>query len=120
MGSCGDLKDYCEVHCYLENKDDSNDNINYNDDDFEFFLTPSKENKITILYKINNPNDNIRLFGKKFLEKNKNNCKMVIDLVEMDLLEFIKPKIKGDILKVYLELKRNISDLSICFVAVRR
>ena len=112
MGNCSNLKDYCEVNCYLNNKIDIDDNNN-NDD--SFFLTPSTENKITILYKINNPNDNIRLFGEKFIEKNKKNCKMVIDFVEMDLLEFYKPKKQKDILTVCVELKRNISDLSYMF-----
>ena len=80
-----------------------------------FQINLNKENKITMLYKIRNPEDNIRLFGKKFIENNKNNCRMVIDFVEMNLLEFFKPKRKDKILKVNLELKKNISDLSYMF-----
>ena len=89
-----------------------NDNINEIN---EFFINQSKENKITMFYKINNPKENIRLFGEKFFNNNKENCRMVIDFVEMPLLQFYQPKQKENILKVNLELKTNISDLSYMF-----
>jgi len=43
-------------------------------------------NKITIIYKINK-NNKIRLFGKKFVENNKENCKIIINNIEQDLCE---------------------------------
>ena len=111
MGVCGHLKDYCEDNCCLKFNVDNDDN----NEEFKFFSNPSNRNKITVLYKISKPNENIRLFGEKFIENNKNNCKMVIDLVLMDIQEFIKPKTKDNVMKVNLELKRNISDLSYMF-----
>ena len=48
-----------------------------------------KVNEITIIYKIK---DKIKLFGKEFVQNNKNNCKIVIDNKEHELVEYIDKK----------------------------
>ena len=48
-----------------------------------------KLNEITIEYKIDNQNS-INLFGKKFIENNKNNCKILIENEEIDINEYFK------------------------------
>ena len=82
-----------------------------------FFVDQSKENKITIKYKVNNKNENIRLFGSKFFEKNKNICKILIDFVEKDkFLEFYEVKnYTADTLIVHLEIGKTVSDISYMF-----
>ena len=40
-----------------------------------------------IIYYNNNKNNRIRIFSNKFVENNKNNCKLIIDNIEKDLCE---------------------------------
>ena len=48
----------------------------------------NKLNEITIQYDVKN-NDKIKLFGKKFIENNKNNCKIIVENKEQDISECI-------------------------------
>ena len=47
------------------------------------------EKEITIVYKIG---EKIRLFGDKFVENNKDNCKLIINNKEEELKSFIEKK----------------------------
>ena len=49
--------------------------------------------EINIIYDINNQN-NIRIFGSKFVKNNKNICKMIIDDKEYEITEIYKVKRK--------------------------
>ena len=49
----------------------------------------NKLNEIKILYKIKEEKK-IKLFGKEFIEKNKDNCKIIIDNKEQCIMEYIK------------------------------
>ena len=85
----------------------------YKKQEIEPFERESRDNKITLYYRTEEPNENIRLVGEKFYENNKENCKMVIDKVEKDCLEFYKTdKTK---LKVTLAIGNKVTDLSHMF-----
>ena len=79
------------------------------------FIDESKENKITLIYNIDKPGEKIRLLGSQFIENNKENCKMIIDFTEMDLLEYYQPKEKGKTLKIILGMNKNVTNLSYMF-----
>ena len=59
-------------------------------------LNINNTNEMIIIYKINDKDNQdedkyeIKLFGKKFIENNKNNCKIIIDNKEQDLIEMKK------------------------------
>ena len=54
-----------------------------------------KKNKITIVYKINEKEVKIKLFDSFFVEKNKNNCKLIFENKEYELQEFFHKKEYG-------------------------
>ena len=109
--------------CYYNEKNTENDNIinnilinNESKEKENFFKNSSKENKIKIIYKVNKPKEKIRLFGLKFVEKNKNNCKMCIDFEELEISEFYETKQnQGNELTVILDINNKITDLSYMF-----
>ena len=77
-----------------------------------------KEVKITLMYKINKLGFTVRLFGSKFFQKNKNNCKLIINGEESNLKEFYDIKAIDnnlEILKIFIILNNNITDLSHMF-----
>ena len=45
--------------------------------------------QMTIIYKINPNTTYIKLFGKKFVENNKNKCKLLINDKIQDIIEYI-------------------------------
>ena len=53
------------------------------------FSDESKENKITLIYNIDKPGENIRLFGSKFIKNNKDKCQMIIDFTKMEYQNII-------------------------------
>ena len=76
-----------------------------------------KNNSMTIKYKINKNDKQLKLFGKQFVIKNQNNCIMIIDgkeqkISEMIYLNQIRDK---DILKIKLIEKKTITDMSYLF-----
>ena len=78
-----------------------------------------KENidEITIIYKINN-NHKLKVFDKKFVEKNKKYCKIIYDNKAYDLNEyFIIDNIKHnkDIIKIKLKGISKVTDMSYMF-----
>ena len=83
-----------------------------NDNPFEY---ESKDNKITLIYKIEKPGEKIRLFGSKFIENNRDKCLICIDFVVKNLVEYYQSKVNESLIKVVLALKKNITDLSYMF-----
>ena len=98
-------------------------------------LNINNTNEMIIIYKINDEDnedsednqyedseDNqdedkyeIKLFGKKFIENNKNNCKIIIDNKEQDLIEYLKINKNEKILKIKLKEIKTITDMSYMF-----
>ena len=58
-------------------------------------------NKMTIIYNINNQN-RIKIFGKYFVENNKNNCNLIINSIKQELTDYIEIKEKE---QKHLEIK---------------
>ena len=100
-----------KFYCCCENelsREENNNNI--------FFVNSSRENKISLKYKINNTEEKIRLFGSQFYNRNKDKCRMVIDFTEKDLLEFYRPIKKNEKeLQIILEIKNDVTDISYMF-----
>ena len=62
--------------------------------------------------------DEIKIFGKKFVDKNKDKCKIIYNLDKFDLNEYFKIDNKDNqsyILKIQLTINKNITDLSCMF-----
>ena len=45
------------------------------------------QSEINIIYNIKRDKDNIRIFGHKFIENNKNKCKLIIEDKEWEITE---------------------------------
>ena len=74
------------------------------------------ENIITIRY-VTNEKGKIRIFGKKFVENNQNNCKIIYNNKEQELEEYIKNKnfINSEALEIKLKISKDIIDMSYMF-----
>ena len=98
-------------------------------------LNINNTNEMIIIYKINDEDnedsennqyeDNqdedkytIKLFGKKFIENNKNNCKIIIGNKEQDLIEYLKINKNEKILKIKLKEIKTITNRVICLMNV--
>ncbi len=78
------------------------------------------KDKITINYEINDDDDEVNLFGKEFVENNINNCKLIIEDKEYELMEYfeiknLKNKSTNNILSVELNGIQNITNMSNMF-----
>ena len=76
------------------------------------------KNEIKIQYKYSKKTKFIRLFGEKFIEKNKKNCKLVINDNETDLIEFYENKEitpKSDKFEIILKNIDKLTDMSNMF-----
>ena len=79
------------------------------------------KNEFLIEYKINEDDRKIRLFGRQFVSRNGNKCKLVIDNKKLDLLEFIeidnisKHLVNKNIFKLRLLVINEINDCSKMF-----
>ena len=81
-------------------------------------LQKKNKNSMTIKYKINKNDTQIKIFGKQFVNKNQNNCKMIIEDEEQDISETIylnQIRDSKDILEIKLIEKRTITDMSYLF-----
>ena len=72
-------------------------------------------NEFLLSYEINGVDEKIRLLGNNFYENNKENCKMIIDDKELDLIEFYENNKMNGNLVVNLLIKKNLSDFSYMF-----
>ena len=72
--------------------------------------------EITIIYE-NKEKEKIRLFGDKFIENNKNICKIFFNGKEQEIKRFIMNKnyIKYPIIKIKLRIYKNLIDMSYMF-----
>ena len=76
-----------------------------------------KLDEMSILYNIKNKNK-IKLFGKEFIKNNKNNCKLIIEAKQQDLIEHleINRRIKNkEILEIKLKEINTITDMNHMF-----
>ena len=96
----------------LKIKDIIDNNNNENED---LFQDISNENKLVLKYKIDYPGENIRLVGSQFYENNKDNCKLCIDFVVKDLMEFYIAKKNERLITTTLAISHKITDLSYMF-----
>ena len=74
--------------------------------------------EINIIYKVHHYDDSIRLFGKAFIENNKNNCKIKVNSIEKELIEFyddIETNKKEEKLEIKLIGINKITDMSYMF-----
>ena len=77
-----------------------------------------KLNQMAIIYKIDNNQDEIRLFGKYFVENNKNKCILLIDGQQIELCETLKlnnNQKNKNTLKVKLIENNNIISMNYMF-----
>ena len=83
----------------------------------ENFKTPSNNtsNIFIIEYKTNIEN-NIRIFGDNFVKNNINNCRIIINGINLELCRYInKELVEGDKLQIQLKEIKTISDMSYMF-----
>ena len=77
-----------------------------------------KINKMTIKYNIKNDDKSIKLFGNQFIDKNKYNCKIIIEGKEQNICEriFLNEEMRNKkILTVELIETKTITDMSYLF-----
>ena len=75
-------------------------------------------NEITIIYNINFWDDRIILFGRQFVENNKEKCKIIIDNKEQEINEYYfinENEEEKDILKIKLKEIKKITNMSYMF-----
>ena len=80
-------------------------------------INNEKINEITIIYNIEQENK-IKLFGKQFIENNKNNCKIIIDNKEQEIVEFLainENMKKKESLEIKLKEIKPITNMSYMF-----
>ena len=73
-----------------------------------------EKNNIVIIYKKNNE-DKIKIFDNKFVKKNKEKCKIRINGIENELIDYYQLKENESIIKVEFIINNNIFDLSYMF-----
>ena len=81
----------------------------------EIYLLILKQDKNYIIYKIDRNDNKIKLFNKKFVDRNKQNFTIIIDGKEEEITSHYKTKENEEILKVKLKIIENITDLSDMF-----
>ena len=73
-------------------------------------------NEIICTFKINKDKPEIRIFGEKFVENNKNHCKIIYNGKELDLTATLKiEKTNTDELTIKLKGITNITNASYIF-----
>ena len=81
-------------------------------------ITPSLKNSSNILvmqYKINVENK-IRIFGDEFVKNNQDNCRIIINGINLELCKYIdKSLIEGDKLEIHLKEIKTITNMSHIF-----
>ena len=87
----------------------------FNENNTNEELYKKRLNKITIIYQIDKPGENIKIFGSKFIENNRDKCKMVIDFTIKNLQEYYNPKRGQKKLSIVLLLDKKVTDLSYMF-----
>ena len=74
------------------------------------------KNEIDLIYNIPNNQNEIKIFGNKFISNNKDLCKIIYENKEYNLTEYFDCKnIKNNLLKIKLQGINNIIDLTSMF-----
>ena len=97
------------------NKDINNGNINKKG---EINKDLNDNNQITIKYKINKDENKIKIFGKNFVENNKEKCKIICNNIFYDLTEYFDISSydkNNDIFEINLFGINNIINMSFMF-----
>ena len=97
--------------------------INHNMEkiDIEIFYKPNEKikEKLKGIFSYNREVNKLRLFGKKFVERNKDKCKIVYGDKEHDLKQFFEEIENNynhkDEVKIILRIHKNIPDVSLMF-----
>jgi len=76
---------------------------------------PGYDNYPSIIYEINSFDSKIRLFGKKFVERNRDKFKIIINGNQNDLIEFYTCKEDDELLKINIITTGDIIDASEMF-----
>ena len=72
--------------------------------------------EINIIYDIKKDDEDIDIFGREFVKKNKNKCKMIIDNKEYEIVdEYNVKNYNNNILKIKLIGINNVTDMSNMF-----
>jgi len=86
---------------------------------YNLFEKEKKQKEIILLYKNENPNNNIKIkiFGKKFILNNKNKCKIFMNEKEIELTEYcdIDRNFLNKNIIIRLIEKQTINDMSYMF-----
>ena len=91
---------------------------NWNNNIISNLIDNKSDDEITIEYKFNNINDKIKIFGKNFVENNKNNCKIILNGKEIDLCIHLNKKdlnLVDNTLRIKLKGINNIINISYMF-----
>ena len=75
----------------------------------------NNKNEINIIYNIKYDEKEIRIFGKEFVENNKNNCYLLINNKKYEISEYYKLNKEREELKMKLKEKNIINDMSYMF-----
>ena len=96
----------------IENKDNNKNEENKNIDKKK----NNNDDEITIIYKINKNDTQIRLFGEDFIKNNKDKCKYIYEDKEYELEEYYKlSNYNKDKLEIKLKGNNNIINMSYMF-----
>ena len=117
----GPLKQFCNENnliVYINENESNEFKINNNEKNDE--LINKDKNEIIIQYKIDDIKDSkeIRIFGDKFVENNKDKCKIIINGNEFDLtshLDINENQLNNNIFEIKLKGIRNITNMSYMF-----
>jgi surface protein len=116
-------KMYLETSCTNNITEESTQNINANSNKEVLNNNASSETSMTVKYTPNlkKIKDNkMKIFGKKFVENNKDKCILIINGKENPLTEFYtlkKNDLKNNELEIKLKLTKKITDMSYMFYA---
>ena len=84
----------------------------------EFYEKIEPDKNLIIKYKVNLNDEKVRIFGDEFVNKNKNNCKIIFGNKELELDSFFDLKqnnVNNEILEISLRKINDITDMSYMF-----
>ena len=80
-------------------------------------ICENRKNEITLIYKIKEGDNTIKLFGSDFIKNNKNNCYLLIDNKKYELLEkfYLNNKLNEKYINIKLIENKNINNMCSIF-----
>ena len=113
MNNYNDYNNYNRINSNsINNIKNINNNNNEYDDIIDIY---NKIYNSNIIYKIDENKDKIRIFGKYFVENNKNKIKIEIEGKEYELMEYYKINNKNKYLHIKIKEIENVTDMSYMF-----